>query len=415
MTVAYHVLVDPASAPIGAAVQVVRLAWGGYVSGRDLKRASEAIGKVVPDALAKALCPGAPGGTDVNETVTRIAARLQELPIEEEEPKPGVGKRFRRQARSIVPRRLRPNRVPPIRRFAKKQLDDLLREWLERAFQDEDVSAAVARIRCRGESPEVSEVLGAFPDCFFFALLDADEGDWRDRLLSALKEQREATTYLEEERQRRGRRRGFAITLTTGAATGAAGGAIAGGSPEIIALTTLLGLALGAAGGVVEGETQRRPTLTRAQVAARDSVRAWLTDLAKTIRHLGDPPGSGSPNDAKSGESASSLGDAIQEWGQGGDRIPVTATFSDELLADLSGRLKQNAQQSSDDELLGDLIALETAVVRCQRDDEDQQAVIDALQAVLATVVLTPDPEIIDAAGTKHPAERRPNSSSEYR
>jgi hypothetical protein len=374
---------DPLTLPIGTAIQVVKFVWGAAITGRELKRASKAIGNVVLVALARALCPEDPNSQEVQRATQRIAERLQEIPIEED-PAPGRWKSLRQRARSAIPNRLRLKGVPPVRQFGKRKFDDLLADWLARAL---DVEAEVLDIvSCDDQPVDREALLNRFPDDFFYAVCDADDSAWRDGLLEAMRKQRRGHEFIEEEKRQRGARRILAISLTTGAATGAAGGTVAGGSAESVLLSALIGLALGAASGIAESQQQPAKPLTEPQIAAREGVKTWLVELARTIPQL-ERVGAGTASGRFAKGEPPRAADVIDGWAAREQSVVIA--LDDDLLEDLSGRLKQNAQLAGDDELLADLIALETAIVGYMRGGLNGQDVVDALKVMLATLALS--------------------------
>jgi hypothetical protein len=385
---------DPLTLPIGTAIQVIKFVWGGAIAGRELKRASKAIGNVVLVALARALCPENPNSQEVQKATQRIAQRLQEIPIEED-PAPDRLKRLRQRVRSATPSWLRLKGIPPVRQFGKRKFDDLLADWLARAL-DQDAEVLDLAL-CHDRPVDREALLSRFPNDFFHAVCDADDSAWKDGLLEAMRKQRRGHEFIEDEKRRRSTRRILAISLTTGAATGVAGGTVAGGSAESVLLSALVGLVLGAAGGVAESRQQPAKPLTEPQIAAREGVKAWLAELARTIPQL-ERVSAGTASHRFAKDEPPRAADVLDGWVAREQSVVIT--LNDDLLEDLSGRLKQNAQLAGDAELLAGLIALETAIVGYVRGSLDGQDVVDTLKVMLATLALT---EEVDLGASPRP------------
>jgi hypothetical protein len=370
---------DPATLPIGAAIQIARFTWKGAVAGRDLKEASQAIGEVLPTALAEALCEARADSDEVRHAVDVLAAQLQKVAVPGQ-TEPGFFKRTLASIRGRTPPAVRPRHVPAVTAFGPKPFEQLLEEWIAVALEDQGVAAVVGAVNCAGAKIDRAQFARDFPTAFFFALAGAPHSRWRESLLNAMKEEHEGREFIEAKSRQLLRGRGLVLDLTAGATAGAAGGALAGGEPKWVVLAAVLGLGFGGAGHAAGRRS--KASLTNAQVAARQAVRNWLTDLATTIEpEITKFSNHQTPDDGAEDSSAVTIG----RWALK-SQTEATANFSRELMDDLADRLIRAAKLADDDELLGALMALDDSLVRWQRDTTTQEQVISALKVVIVTV-----------------------------
>lgn len=272
--------VDPVTvAKVGATV--VRAVWPVGVRAWDTHAAHQAIGEIVPEVLALAVCPDDPDHPTARAAAVAIHDRLRHTPIKAESGrKPG---RFRRLAQKVGGR-FGHERAPKVALFGETDFHHLLWQWVRDAMRDDPkVAAALKDVRCRDPelhgAAEPDNVAVYFPGMFTRVLATSKKGSaWRTGLLDSLiraEANREALTTLV----------GWTNLLfgPSGSALGAIGGAqLAGASDH----TTLLA-ALGAAGITVPAQlaaawrqrAKREKISSPMGAAIRGEVATWIEDL----------------------------------------------------------------------------------------------------------------------------------------
>lgn len=247
------------------------------------REARKAIGEVVPEALAEAICPSDPKDPAAREAAKIIHGRLRHTEIASVEGRPPSW--IRRQWETLRGR-VGSERAPRVAAFGETEFNYLLWRWITEALRrpDDELNQALGRIRCREAelhaeaSPEVIAVY--FPGAFL-RVLDRSKGSkWRTELLESLRI---------AERNRGQRKKLIGWTELMFASAGAGGTtalavhlADASTTEELIAGLTAAGIVIPTQLGVAwrRRVNEERDPLRQ---TVRDRVRIWLEDARDTL------------------------------------------------------------------------------------------------------------------------------------
>jgi hypothetical protein len=163
--------------------------WGLGVRAKRFRDAQQAIGELIAEALASAICPDSPNDAAAVTAALAVRRELRKTPVPIATGRE-QGRASRLGDKLAVGLRIRG--VPTVARFGESDFYRLLSDWLREALRspDESTLAALSRVGCRDVkfhadlSPDVLAVY--FVAGFAVSLHGQKGSEWKTKLLSSL-------------------------------------------------------------------------------------------------------------------------------------------------------------------------------------------------------------------------------------
>ena len=264
--------------PTAAILTGIKTTGGAAWKLRNALRLHKETGAVLRAALARAICPSRRDDSSVRELAVEIEERMSRTRVPGRKPN-GFVQSARAAGRALLPRRLRLRQLPPQQAIGASFADHL-QAWVGEAVAPSDIAGPVEQVHCPEHDTRAEALARRFPAEFERELFSSkNPNDIRQRLAGDLL----VHQVVRGERSLTPRER-LTLTMTTLLASGTASAAIAGAAnaPDTTTAAVTGGAAfLGAIAGAVRGARAFRPTEN--QIAARESVRAWIADLISQI------------------------------------------------------------------------------------------------------------------------------------